>query len=710
MLGYHKKELLTFTIYDLHPRRDLKFIRKDFERHARSDGAFSTDMPILKKDGNVFFADIASSSIIINREKYISAFFADITEHKKVEEALSLHEKKIRAIFDQTFQFIGMLTPDGRVLEANRSSMQFAGIKEFDCVGKFFWNTPWWTHSKEMQNKLRDAVARAALGEFVSFEATHIAADGSLHYIDFSLKPVKDENGRVIFLIPEGRDITERKRIEEELVKYRDNLKTILNERTLELGESEEKFKAIFTEATDGMILADASSRRFLMSNRAICQMLGYTEKEMSNLGVRDIHPAKELPHVMAVFKGFSTGVSNFVHDVAMRRKDGSIFYADISASIIFLRGRAHLLGSFRDVTKSRAIAAALKASEINYRTIFELASEAILIRDDNYKTVDANRAACEMFECSKNEILGMHIKEFMTNEPRHTFEDAKRFFEKAASGEPQLFEWPAVTKTGKRIWVEATIKRITVEGQYRLMSILRDITERKNLAILKDNFINSVSHELRTPLAAVKEGVSIVFEQIVGTVDDKNKRILGIVKKNVDRLNRLIDDVLDFQKIESHELMLNLSRHNINNVATECYKTMSVVAADKKLDFSLDLDKQIPKTLFDKDRIMQVFMNLVNNAIKFTIQGNVTIITRLEGRFLKVSVADTGIGIRTADLPKLFKKFGQLEGRAELKAGGTGLGLVISKGIIEKHGGKIWVESQWGKGSIFSFTIPFKK
>ncbi len=132
-------------------------------------------------------------------------------ERRLADEALKESERKIRAIFDQSFQFIGIMMLDGTLIEANRTAMQFAGVSESDCLGKPFWDTPWWTHSAEMQNKLREAVIKVARGETVRFEATHPAADGSIHYIDFSLKPARDENGKVVFLVPEGRDITDRK-------------------------------------------------------------------------------------------------------------------------------------------------------------------------------------------------------------------------------------------------------------------------------------------------------------------------------------------------------------------------------------------------------------------------------------------------------------------------------------------------------------------
>jgi PAS domain S-box-containing protein len=160
--------------------------------------------------------------------------FRDITNRKKAEEALRESEIKIRAIFDQTFQFIGLMNIDGTLIEANRAALEFSGIKSSSVLNKPFWQGPWWTHSPELQEKLRQSVEKAARGEFIRFEATHVAKDGMLHHIDFSLKPVKDETGKVIFLIPEGRDITERRKAEEELNIYRE--KMVRAERLASLG------------------------------------------------------------------------------------------------------------------------------------------------------------------------------------------------------------------------------------------------------------------------------------------------------------------------------------------------------------------------------------------------------------------------------------------------------------------------------------------
>jgi PAS domain S-box-containing protein len=143
----------------------------------------------------------------------------EISERKLAEKAIRESERKMQAIFNQTFQFIGLMTVDGILIEANRTALKFSGIEASSVLNKPFWLGPWWSHSPELQEKVHQAVGKVARGEFIRFEATHLDKDGTVHYVDFSLKPVKDETGKIIFLIPEGRDITERKQAEEELRK-----------------------------------------------------------------------------------------------------------------------------------------------------------------------------------------------------------------------------------------------------------------------------------------------------------------------------------------------------------------------------------------------------------------------------------------------------------------------------------------------------------
>ncbi|MBU2103086.1 MAG: ATP-binding protein [Candidatus Omnitrophota bacterium] len=252
-------------------------------------------------------------------------------------------------------------------------------------------------------------------------------------------------------------------------------------------------------------------------------------------------------------------------------------------------------------------------------------------------------------------------------------------------------------------------------------LNILEDLTEAKrNLSkyskdlkeaiIVKSDFTSMVSHELRTPLTAIKEGISIVLDGTTGQLNKDQENFLSIAKSNVDRLTRLINDILDFQKLEAGKLEFTMKVYDITEVLWEVQNTMESAIKAKKLTFASEFPGNLPELTFDRDRIIQVIMNLITNACKFTERGGIILRAELLGEYVRVCVEDTGCGVSEGDIPKLFQKFTQLETGVSRKVGGTGLGLAISKQIIDAHGGKIWLESVAGKGSKFYFTLPIKK
>jgi signal transduction histidine kinase len=250
--------------------------------------------------------------------------------------------------------------------------------------------------------------------------------------------------------------------------------------------------------------------------------------------------------------------------------------------------------------------------------------------------------------------------------------------------------------------------------SEHTLVRIIRYAIERKKVeeklkeAIeAKSQFMSMVSHELRVPLASIKESIAIVSDGLAGKIKKDQKNYLDIARRNINRLNKLIGDLLDFQKLEAGKMNFEMQDNNANEIAKEVYDTMLSSAKEKGIDLVLELDSSLPRVNFDKDKINQVLSNLVNNAIKFTKEGSITITTSKREDTIQVSVSDTGYGIKKEDLPRLFHEFEQLETNGAGKARGTGLGLAISKEIITRHNGEIWAESEFGKGSTFFFTLP---
>jgi signal transduction histidine kinase len=222
-----------------------------------------------------------------------------------------------------------------------------------------------------------------------------------------------------------------------------------------------------------------------------------------------------------------------------------------------------------------------------------------------------------------------------------------------------------------------------------------------------KSQFLANMSHELRTPLNAILGYTELMADGAYGEPSEKMLGILQRLEANGKHLLGLINDVLDLSKIEAGQLELELSDYCIQDIAQTVRSTLEPLAADKKLAFKLELAPGLPPGHGDGRRLTQVLINLVGNAIKFTDAGEVAIKAEANGGSFYVSVRDTGAGISAVDQAKLFQEFQQADNAITKKKGGTGLGLAISKRIIEMHGGRIWVESQSGQGSTFTFTLP---
>jgi signal transduction histidine kinase len=234
-----------------------------------------------------------------------------------------------------------------------------------------------------------------------------------------------------------------------------------------------------------------------------------------------------------------------------------------------------------------------------------------------------------------------------------------------------------------------------------------RERAERRMLeaAELKEEFAGMVSHELRAPLTAMKASLDVVLAESGCSLDARSRRFLDIVSRSADRLARLVDDVLDLHALGSGGMRFRMEPADLNELMEQSFRTLEPQARSGGLELSMELGRDLPGVSVDKDRITQVVVNLVNNAVKYAARGRVTIRTRSVSRAVRVEVQDEGDGIRLEDQGKLFRRFGRLPCAGGSK--GTGLGLAICKEIVEGHRGSLGVESEPGKGAVFYFTLP---
>jgi PAS domain S-box-containing protein len=352
-----------------------------------------------------------------------------------------------------------------------------------------------------------------------------------------------------------------------------------------------------------------------------------------------------------------------------------------------------------------------LVQSEEHFRVLSETLPCYVLILQDN-KINYVNSLFCIHFEFSIPELDQQDFYGFVHPDYQEIVKQETIMMQIDSSSYAHL-EVPVLTKSGNAIWLDLSLGKTTFHNHPAVIVSGFDITEQKksqqelkNTLMIKSNFTSMVSHELRTPLSAIKGSIDLVSEAGCGELNGNQKTALQIAKRNVDRLHRLINEILDFQKLESGKVAFRFTKCDIKEIVEEAIKTMTPLITEKGLTIFSELPPYLSPVKADRDRIMQVFINLINNAIKFTLQGKITIKCSESKDFVQVKVQDTGVGIRKEDTEKLFNQYTQLTDNSLQKYPGTGLGLAICKEIINRHGGQISVTSEIGVGTTFVFTL----
>ncbi len=493
------------------------------------------------------------------------------------------------------------------------------------------------------------------------------------------------------------------------------------------LRDSEEMLAATLRSMGDGLIATDAAGR-ITNINTVAEELTGWTLAQAAGHPVEDIFhiihtdtSALEENPVRYVLRENIT--MKLVNHTMLTARDGARYQiADSCAPIHNADGG--IIGAvliFSNVTDEYKLRDSLRDSEEKFRSLFESSHEALMtLAPPSWRFTSGNQAMAEMFG-AKN------VSEFLSLTPADVSpqfqpdglpsdKKAKEMIETAMQKGTYFFEWTHKRINGQDFPATVLLSRVEVEAEKFLLATVTDITERKRAeqairqtAEIKSKFASMVSHELRSPLTAIMLGVGLVLEE-PGNLSADHREMLSLVHDNADRLGRLINNVLDLQKMTVGKMSFKITENDISDAIRTTARSMELITKTKKLELLTDISPGIPPAMFDRDKIIQVITNLLSNAIAHTEKGGIAVHAADEGGMLHVAVRDTGHGIKAEDLPKLFQPFEQLASDENRTAGGTGLGLAISKEIIMAHSGKIWAESEPGKGSVFHFTLPLKQ
>jgi PAS domain S-box-containing protein len=350
---------------------------------------------------------------------------------------------------------------------------------------------------------------------------------------------------------------------------------------------------------------------------------------------------------------------------------------------------------------------------------LVENAGDVIFSTDLEDRIETWNRGAEIIMGYSKAEVIGQHLSILLPPERFHELEEMRAKVQ--ISGAVRDIEVRSKKKDGGIIYLSLSISPIRdAEGKIiAFLRVAKDVTEKKRyerrleeLDKMKSDFVSNVSHELRTPLTSIKGSVDNMLDGLTGSLNEKQVRYLTRIKSNTDRLARLINDLLDLSRIESGRVEVRSTTLSLSALAEEVAEHMNSLAAQKLIRIEVPSPDYQVTVWADRDKVTQVLMNLIGNAIKFTPQtGKVTVaVEKNSDDYVQISVDDTGPGILPEEKNKIFSKFYQVDNIEKEKPKGSGLGLAISKALVEMQGGKIWVESEVGKGSTFYFTLPARQ
>ncbi|MCC2657165.1 MAG: barA 4 [Panacagrimonas sp.] len=639
----------------------------------------------------------------------------DIDERKRLAAAAAEHAARYKAVFNSTFQFLGLMQPDGTMLAANQTALGFAGLKIEDVVGKPVWQSPWWSHDVLARERLRAAVDRAAGGEAVKYVEEVRGQDGAMAIIDFSLRPVFNDQGEVSMIVPEGHDITAQ----------------VHAQRALD--ERERLFRATFDHAPIGTAIVTPDGA-ILEVNSALCDILGRGAHELRGSTLVGVtHPddaACDQQRLGELAQGRN-------HHSAIQtrylRPDGAVVSAQLDVTAVRdAQGQVtNLLVQIQDITeRERTRAELVREKELAQVTLASI-GDGVIRTDALARITFANTSALTLIGRAGTSLVGRPFDAVVGT----LVNDAKRplpspIARVLASGQPIVGEEARVAIHGSDQTrpIEASSAPVrdvdgTVVGA---VYVFRDVTlvrereralrearqEAETATRAKSQFLANMSHEIRTPMNAV-----LGMMQVLGrtALDPQQTEFLDQAESAAVSLLGILNDILDLSKIEAGKLRLDPQPFALRHLVDEVVGMCSSQIGSRPVLLDVQIDEDLPDTLVgDSLRVRQVLLNLVGNSVKYTERGTIRVRLRLLERdgkrvVLGCEVIDTGIGMSRDQIARVFDSFEQAESTTTRRFGGTGLGLPISRSLVRMMGGDLGVESEPGRGSRFHFQLSLR-
>ncbi|HEY9747526.1 MAG TPA: PAS domain S-box protein, partial [Allocoleopsis sp.] len=721
VLGYTNEELLAQPFLDLVHPDDRAATLAEVEKLAEGNRTLDFENRYRCKDGS--YRWISWKAFPIVEEGLIYAIARDITDRKQAEaERLQLlaQEQQARAeaeaarnqivnILESITDAFFALDQDWRYTYLNRQAELLLQRKREELLGQVMWDEFPESVGSTFGIEYHRAVSEQVSVEFESFYPPLNT------WFEVHAYPARE--GLSVYF----RNISDRKRAE------------------AALRESEERFHQAFENAAIGMALVSLDGH-WLQVNRSLSEMLGYSEQELLALTFQAVTHPDDLQIGLNYFQQMLSGeIRSCQFEKRYLHKLGYTVWAMLSSSIV-RDGQdqpLYIVTQIEDITDRKQALEELR----NLSKALESAVEGIAQVDSQGRYFKTNPAYASMLGYQPEELVGMNWKQTIYPDELETVETAYQHM--LIDGKAE-FEARALRKDGtvfdkQVVIVKAYDQHQQFIGNYCFM---KDISDRREIERLKDEFISVVSHELRTPLTSISAALDLLAEGVLQNQPEEAQQMLSIAANNTDRLVRLINDILDIERIESGKIVMTKQACDAADLMNQSVEAIQEIAG--RAGVTLSVSPVSVRLWADPDRIIQVVTNLLSNAIKFSPQGSTIWLSaeliRGQGSTavganrrlllthhatqtpvqesetlhpsslcdtLLIKVRDQGRGIPSDKVESIFERFQQVDASDSRQKGGTGLGLAICRSILQHHEGQIWAESALGEGSTFCFTLP---
>lgn len=544
------------------------------------------------------------------------------------------------------------------------------------------------------RQKVLDGIAEAvALHRPFSFEIHIVAADGRERILSSFGRVDVGDDGQPLRMRGIGQDITDRKWAEEQLLRQEAQLAEA--QRIARMGSWE----------------FEVETREVTWSDE-LHSLLGYQsgETEPSFRAYMSLLPPDEKKRVYALLEDAMEGGDDFAFEHTLIRRDGIAI--DVFVEGVIDRDREgrpiRVLGVSQDVTLRKKSDEALRLSEERFQLASRATNDTLWDWNLTNHTIWVNEAFSTQFGYAWTGVIDSRMRE----ESIHPDDRAQICTSISEAIDGGAEDWTAEYRfrDGRGAWHDvldrAYIVRDASGKALRMIGAMMDVTEQRKVEKMKDEFISTVSHELRTPLTSIRGALGLLASGRLGTLPEKGQRLVDIASANTDRLVRLINDILDIERIEAGKVTLTKIRCDAGELLVQAADTVRSLA--EKGEIGIRIEAGSIALMADPDRLIQALTNLLGNAVKFSPRGSeITLTASPRGDNVALSVSDRGRGIPPEKLASIFERFQQVDASDARDKGGSGLGLAISRSIVRQHGGEISVESVFGGGSTFTIVVP---